>query len=350
MNTPPTPTMDTPAQIASLLDMPDIMSLFPSERVNKDNINTALKPVTPQPHQSTLLDTSLDMQVYHIPDEATTNTIKLSNSLINQIDTSDPPNIYNAMDDYNESLCNALLKTIEKASEELKTKGITTHTAVSNPIRTATEPHTHIAEPGKDNLEEKTLPADLRTNDRSTQPDTDYQYEDISSPEATPRFDAKDTQKATNHTSHTAPTAIDTNNQHELIETTVTRIDSQPMFTHLVPANTTATITNNFSNPTPLTLLSSNALTQANSITINGIRMPSTQVKCYESGNNENPNLPRFVTQIGGTNYIPYPIANRGSPRTWYHVEEGGELITVNENADAGDNNQSLDCPTPSAR
>jgi hypothetical protein len=335
------------------MDMPDIMTLFPNVSVNND-ISTTAKMRTPIPSEPMPFDdqnTPLDMQVYHVPEELSSDTIKMCNTLIDQINANEPRNVHNSADDYNESLCNALLDTIEKASGELKVKTTTRGVIANTTEQAETQAHLPTAGQDKDTLEENPLPADLRAIKISTQPDINAtHYEDISSADSTPKFDVKEINrliqkvKVPDHLLYTPPAARDNSNKQDLPETIVTHIEPQSMFTHLVPANTT-----NLANPPPLRVLSSAALTQANIISINGTKMPSTEIKCYESQNKLMQDYPRFVTQIGANSYTPYKVYNKGSPRTWYHVEEEGALITVNENVEDDDHSSDLtpECPTP---
>lgn len=82
-------------------------------------------------------------------------------------------------------------------------------------------------------------------------------------------------------------------------------------------------------------------------INVDGTRMPSTQVKAYDSSDTEKAKQVNLKNTVGSNIQGMCAIANKGSPNTWYHVEEGGSVVTVVE-ADPECNTPVMDeCPSP---
>jgi hypothetical protein len=228
--------------------MPDITTLFPMDSTFEGTPSTPNMSAfffnnadtrTPTP---TLDTTGLDMVVYKIPDEKTTTAITLCNRLLSQIDTTKTEE--EDGETYNNNLCDALLDTIETATLELEGKTDT-------------------------DCEENPIPCKILHSPTSKSPNAhNNHYEDISSPDVSP---AKNSEHVTNLT------IIDTNQEDSassVPEMITTDLNPRPMFSYLIPTNTTQ-----------------------NSSLFSRLHLVTTT-----------------------------------SPRTWCHVDEGGSMIEVTEN------------------
>jgi hypothetical protein len=316
MSTPRTPTMHTPIGGFPLLDMPDITSLFPMDNEILSippTPNMMILPTTTHTDsRTTPKATPLEMRVYHIPEDTAISTQTICDSLLTRIDLELENPIPNKLDDRNEDLCNALLDTIDKASQDLQ---------ASQKQRNQRE-HT----------EENPIPVSLlNPPPAATITSNSAYYEDISSEE-------DQAESATEN--HTCKDMGSDN-----IGIINTNIVGKPMFTYLIPDNPGT------HNPDQLKDISQRVLSQANLIKVGGVTMPSTELKDYDStdklrGANQEAEPPTLTSNAGDQKYTAYAIRNKGSPRTWFHVEEGGRIIKVSENLQDKPIT-TPDCPTP---
>jgi hypothetical protein len=137
----------------------------------------------------------------------------------------------------------------------------------------------------------------------------------------------------------------DNNNNIGIIKSDIV---SQPMFSYLIPENNNP----GTFNPEQLRDISQRALPQANLIKVDGVTMPSTEIKDYDSsdkpgGGDIQANYPPVLaSKEGEQRYTSYALTNKGSPQTWYHVEEDGSTIKVSENVPE-ELEMTSDCATP---
>jgi hypothetical protein len=239
----------------------------------------------------------------------------------------DDNQLVNEVDDNNERLCNAILETIEKASEELVVE---------------TSKEGNKVKPVQHRMEEDPLPSTLRAAQTSTITSNEEYYEDISSDEngnqtdinTAAEFVMKFTQPSASTTTLEPITATHPNMQVNTdAEITISQIDTQPMFTKLIPVQN-----NDLSNPPSLKTLSIRA--QSNAIPMYGANLTHTELT-INNMNKQNEIMSNLEEQqttktIGGKTYWPYPMTSKSNPNTWYRVQAGGNIImaTTKENQD----------------